>query len=138
MNRPLALLMILPLAAGCAPALAKRAASQPDHAPLAVDVRVATTDDKPAVLLSGRMDVEPRHAAHLEHRGARSIEAEKLRLNALPRADGTYLVELDYDEVSTEGRRIGWAFAVVVKRGAEATERLAFPGGGRTIALALR
>jgi len=136
MHRSFALIPLLPLAAGCAPSLARAAA--PHEAPLAVDVRVATADDKPAVLLSGRMEVEPRRGAQLEHRAPRSAESQRLRVNTVPRGDGTYLVDLHYDEVSNDGRRIGWALSVVVKRGVEATERLSFPGGGRTIALALR
>lgn len=88
-----------------------------------------------AVLLSGELSVQPNRPAAMERRAASGPERQSLSLEVRPLDDGTLLVRANWSDMTADGAAVKWEPAFVVRRGADATVRLDYPGGARVLHL---
>ena len=125
------------LACARAPVATPSVAHMPEPPPIGVAYRLLRTGDGAGVLLSGRTDVDTSHGARVEAVAAHSAAGEELNLDARPSDDGTFLVDVRYEETSAEGAKLKWAPAVRLARGATMRAEVNGNGWGRVLELTL-
>lgn len=131
------------LSSGCAHAAAASPSPQArgPHEPESVAIEYEVTRKGPVVgagpddgvILRGRTSIDSRGDAEIKH-AAR--DREELRLGAHQRDDGTFDVEVRYQEVSPEGQ-IAWQPVLRLARGAQGSADVAGAGWARSIRVKL-
>jgi len=131
---PLAGVSIISL--GCASASAAtpvRDAREPPSIAVEYEVTRKGAPSDQSVILQGRTSIDSRGDAEIKH-SAR--DHEELRLGARERNDGTFDVEVRYQEASQEGQ-IAWQPVLRLARGGSATADVAGAGWARSIRVKL-
>jgi hypothetical protein len=104
---------------------------EPPPVRLTFEVQSATK----AALLSGDLAVQPNRPASMERRAASGPERQRLSLELRPLDDGTLFVRASWSDTTADGATVTWEPAFVVRRGADASVRLDYPGGARVLHL---
>ena len=107
----------------------------PDPQTIPVTYEVSRGGDADTIILSGRADAEPRRTIGVEQQAGTSREKQELKMRAEPRKDGTFVVDVEYSEVSADGMHIRWEPIVHVTRGTTAVAEIKGAGWSRAVRL---
>jgi hypothetical protein len=104
-----------------------------------VTLRVALRDlATRGALASTELAVEPLRSVGFRTFERGSDANAELRLRVEPHGERAYAVEVEWNEVTAEGRHVRWAPTVAVTPGAAGTARIAWAEGqGRQLELAI-
>jgi hypothetical protein len=102
-----------------------------DETPIRITFSVQGATKAP--LLAGDAVMQPNRALVMERRAGKGPERQSLVLDVRPMEDGSLLVRASWNDVSADGATVRWEPAFLVRRGADASVRLDFPGGTRAL-----
>jgi hypothetical protein len=120
-------------ASAATPVSSVRDAREPPSIAVEYEVTRKGAPSDQSVILQGRTSIDSRGDAEIKH-SAR--DHEELRLGARERNDGTFDVEVRYQEASQEGQ-IAWQPVLRLARGGSATADVAGAGWARSIRVKL-